>query len=348
MKELCIGGFDYLGLARDERVVEAASQAARDYGVSPGGARWSVGWTALHQRLEERLAAFFGAEDVCLHGSGYLGAACFFASIRERHAVVYGDAHVHPSVVLGVRGAGLTLKTYRHLDLEDLERQLAVHEGLPPVVASDAVFSISGEVAPLDDMAGLLRGRQGVLFVDDSHGLFCVGPRGRGVAQAFGLGGEALTITGSMSKALGCYGGCTWGRREALDPMRRGADYGASTVLPFPVVGACLAALDVLEGDPGIFMRLQRSRARMMELLSAKAIPVISDARTPIVTMALAGEGQARRLADHLCRHRLYVKYLDYPGEPRRNLLRLAARACYVEDDFERMRAALDGFDFDA
>jgi glycine C-acetyltransferase len=192
----------------------------------------------------------------------------------------------------------------------------------------------------------LARAKGGIVFSDDSHGLFCVGPTGRGAAELYGLGPDALTVTGSLSKALGCYGGCTAGPRAVIDKVRRAVNYVGSTPMPLPIAGSCLAALDVIEQEPELLERLRENRAKMVAVLERKGVGVVSDERTPIVTMELAGEHQARRLAGHLRSNGLIIQYFNYPTEPRTNLLRGIARASHTDDVIRRFEEALDSFDF--
>jgi 7-keto-8-aminopelargonate synthetase-like enzyme len=348
MIKIDIAGNDYLGLARDPRLADAAARAARDRGISATAGRWSIGWTDLHQQLEARLAVFFGTEDACIHGSGYLGAPAFFAAMEKDYAAVFCDEFVHSCVYLGMRGAGLDIHPYRHMGASDLAEKLDAYDGPPPIVTTDGVYGISGEIAPLDEVVRLGKAKGALVFSDDSHGLFCVGPAGKGTAGLFGLGQDDLVVTGSMSKALGCYGGCTAGPKAVIERVRRAVNYVGSTPLPLPIVGACIAALEVIEEDRGLLERLRANRVRMVEALSRKRVNVVSDERCPIVTMALSGEEQARRLAEHLCENGLVLRYFQYPTEPRPNLLRAVSRACYDDGLMRRFETALGSFDWNA
>lgn len=346
MLKIDIAGNDYLGLARDPRLAEAAARAAREWGVSATAGRWSIGWTDLHQQFENRLAAFFGTEDACIHGSGYLGAPAFFAAMETDHSTVFCDEFVHSCVYLGMRGSGFDIRPFKHNDASDLAEKLKAYDGPPPIVTTDGVYGISGEIAPLDEVVGLAKEKGAVVFSDDSHGLFCVGPTGKGAAELFGLGQEDIIVTGSMSKALGCYGGCTAGPKAIIDRVRRAVNYVGSTPLPLPIVGAGITALEAIGEECRLLERLRTNRQKMVDALSRRGVGVVSDERCPIVTMELASEEQARKLAEHLRENGLILRYFQYPTEPRTNLLRAVSRACYDDAVIERFEAALAGFDW--
>jgi 7-keto-8-aminopelargonate synthetase-like enzyme len=349
-------GNDYLGLARDERLARALSQAARRYGISSTSSRWALGWTDLHQRLEEELAAFMGAEAACILGAAYFGGPVFFSVMAEFHpaAVVYCDQTVHSNQFLGMRAANLEIRTFRHLDAADLARQLAAHRGPPPIVATDGVYGISGEVAPLAELAEAARAAGAEFFIDDAHGVGALGGSGRGAAELCGLApAPGVTVLGSMSKAMGANGGFLAGRKELVERFRRSAIASGSAIPPPPIAAACLAALEIIRAEPldvargpelaegpELRARMRAHAGRMRAALSARGIAVVSD-RTPIVAMVFKDEFEAAAAAEHFLQYELVIPYFKYASEPRENLLRGAARACYTEEHLARFEAAV-------
>jgi 7-keto-8-aminopelargonate synthetase-like enzyme len=341
-----IAGNDYLGLSEHPKVIEATCQAARQHGVSATSGRWALGWTEYHQRLEERLTKFFDAEDLCLHGSGYLGGLAFFAAMKKEYSTVFCDEFVHSSVIAGMRTSNFEINTWRHLDINDLARQLEAYDGPPPIITTDGLFGISGEFSDLQRIAELARQKKALVFSDDSHALFSVGTNGRGSLQLFGLASNDLVVTGSLSKGLGCYGGCTFGRTEIINRVRRAVGYVGSTPMPLPIVGACHGAMDLLEKDQQLLNKLRTNHQQMSDILKARGITVISHPAAPILTMQLADKEEAIELAEHLTASGLRTKHLNYPSEPRENLLRTVARACYDQEILQRFDSALGSFNF--
>ncbi|MFQ6047791.1 MAG: aminotransferase class I/II-fold pyridoxal phosphate-dependent enzyme, partial [Phycisphaerae bacterium] len=199
-------GCDYLGLSAHPQIIEALCRAARQHGISATSSRWALGWTELHEQLEQALARFMGTEDACILPTAYLGGPVYYASLTCQRRTVFCDELVHTNHLLGMRAEGLTIRTFKHLDVEDLQRQLANHDGSPAIIATDGIYSIGGEVAPLAELAALADSIGAELFIDDAHGVAAVGASGRGSAELAGLQPHQATILGSMSKAMGCAG----------------------------------------------------------------------------------------------------------------------------------------------
>jgi 7-keto-8-aminopelargonate synthetase-like enzyme len=341
MELVNFAGNDYLGLAREPRLAEALARAAREYGVSSTSSRWALGWTDLHQRLEEELAAFLGAEAACIMGAAYFGGTVYFSTFAGSKRTVYCDATVHSNQFLGMRGANLEFRTFRHLDVADLRRQLAAHKGPPPIVATDGVYGISGEVAPLAELAAVARAAGAEVFVDDAHGVAALGRTGRGSTELEGLApAPDITVLGSMSKAMGANGGFLAGRRELVEKFRHSAAASGSAIPPPPIAAACLESLRILRTEPGLRGRMEASAKRLRAALSRRGIGIVCD-RTPILGMVFRDEFEAARAAEHFLKHGLRIPYFKYASEPRENLLRGAARACYTEEQLARFEEAV-------
>jgi 8-amino-7-oxononanoate synthase len=343
MSAIAFAGNDYLGLARDPRLAEAMARAARDFGISPTSGRFFLGWSDQHKGLEREIAEFFAAPEACLLPSAYLGGLTFFWAMADEYRVAFCDEYAHLNMLQGMRAASFEVRTFRHLDADDLRQQLHRHTGPRPVVVTDGIFGISGEPAPLRAIAEAAREAHALLLVDDAHGVFTMGPGGRGTCEWAGLeaGDEECVIMGSMSKALGCHGGFFVGPSTVMQKLQR-ATAGA-TPSPVPVVAACREALRIVRQEPQLREKMQRNRDRMAEVLARAGIAVASD-RTPILGMLLADEAEAQGLAGHLESRGLVVRYAKYPSEPRANLLRSVARAVYTDDDLARYRSAIESW----
>lgn len=334
-------GNDYLGLARDPRLADAVCATVRSHGLSATSSRWALGWTDLHQQLEDALAAFTGAESACILGAAYFGGPVYYSAFAGTGRVVYCDETVHSNQFIGMRAAGLEIRTYRHLDVADLKRQLDHHRGPPPIVASDGVYGISGELAPLAELVAAARGVDAEIFIDDAHGFGAIGASGRGSIEACGLlPAMDLTVLCSMSKAMGCNGGFLCGRRDLIERLRRSAPASGSAIPPPPIAAACLEALRIIAGDPSLRQRMEANAQRMRATLLSHGIRTLSD-RTPIIGMIFADETTAAAASSCFLRHGLVIPYFKYASEPRHNLLRGAARACYAEADLSRFADAV-------
>ena len=334
-------GNDYLGLARHPAVVGALQEAASRYGVSSTASRWSIGWTDVHERLEHELARFCGSEDACIFGSAYLGGTIYYGRMAAAgYRVVFCDEMVHSSQYMGMRAAGLTIRPWRHLDTGDLEKQVAGYSGPPAIIATDGVYGLSGEVAPVAEMVRIAESIGAAVFIDDAHGFGILGERGRGTAEACGVDPDCVTVLGSMSKALGTYGGLLAGHKPLIDACRRSPEASGSSVPPPPVAAAALAALDLVRREPAFRQLVMANAARMRELLAGHNIGVICD-QHPVVAMLLGDEHEAAALSQHFLSHGIRIPYFQYASEPRHNLLRSVARTIHTREHLDRFAAAL-------
>lgn len=340
MEIVNFAGNDYLGLARDRRLVEVMTSTAHEYGISATSSRWGLGWTDVHQGLEEDLAEFFGAEAACILGAAYFGGLTYFSVVGQTHKVVICDATSHSNLFFGMRAAGLEVRPFGHLDAADCLRLVREHDSDPPVIATDSVYGMSGEVAPLLELRDAAREAGAELLVDDAHGVCALGGNGRGALEMCGLSPSDATVVGSMSKAMGCNGGFLAGRADLVEAFRRSPGPSGSAVPPAPLAAACREALRIVRTEPELRERMWANARRMREALASRGIGVVSD-RTPIVAMDLEDGPEAARASEHFLARGLRIPYFKYASEPRHNLLRAAARACYTEEHLERFEEAV-------
>jgi len=336
-------GNDYLGLARDPRLAHAAHIAAQQQGISATSSRWGLGWTDIHEQLEVALATFMNVEACCLLSSAYLGGLVYFTSIADQHNTVFCDEQCHTNMTLGMKAAGLKVRTYRHLDVNDLTRQLKAWAGKRPVIATDSVFGISGELAPLQALNDLARTYDCELLVDDAHGVFALGEQGRGATELCGLAPVDATILGSMSKGLGAAGGFLAGRMELVEQFRKSDPSTSATPLAIPIVAASLESLRIVKEEPQLRRQLANNEAQMRGLLNARNVRVASE-RTPIIAMSMSTPAEAQRLSQHFLTHGLRIPHFTYPSNPHDNLLRSIARSCYTQQHMQRFADAIATF----
>ena len=340
-ERLKFAGNDYLGMATHPATIEGLCEAARRYGVSSTSSRWAQGWTELHGALEDELKDWMGSEDACIFGAAYFGGAIYYgrmATLGRR--VVFCDEMVHSNQFMGMKAAGLEIRPFRHLDMDHLRQLTDGYSGPPAIVATDGVYGISGEVAPVAELAVVARQIGAELFVDDAHGVGVLGKHGRGATELAGLTPGEATVLGSMSKALGANGGFLAGRRELVDMFRRSPEASGSSVPPPPIAGAALAALRLIRNDSEPRRRMESNAKFLRKALLGHGIK-LADNRHPILGMLLADEAEARSLDACLLESGLWVPYFKYASEPRHNLLRAAARTVYTDADLARFEATL-------
>jgi 8-amino-7-oxononanoate synthase len=332
---------NYLGLADHPRVREAAADAAMRWGAGAGASRLVSGTMTVHRRLEEALAAFKGTESSVLFGSGYLanlGVVGALARLGGSDPVVFSDELNHASIIDGCRLARAETFVYDHADVEHLAWGLRQHRGRPGVIVTDSVFSMDGDVAPLQDIVELAQ-RHGVrTVVDEAHGTGCLGPGGRGAVAEAGLEGQVDVVVGTLGKALGAYGAfaaCSAAMRDYLTNTARSLIF--STALPPPAVAAALAALEVLQEQPELVARLRSNADAIRDELAREGFEVAGSS-TQIVPLVVGDADLAMRICETAIEGGVFAQAIRPPTVPAgTSRLRLALMATHTR---EELRAA--------
>lgn len=279
---------DYLNLSQHPRVKEAAIEATRRYGVGSGGSRLVTGNHPLFAELETRLAHLKQAEDCVVFGSGYLANLGIVPSLAGRGDLILADELSHACLLAGMKLSGADTYIFRHNDLEHLESLLAVHRAKAGrcLVLTDGVFSMDGDLAPVARMAALASAHDAWLMTDDAHGIGVVGG-GRGSSFAEGVKADVPLQMGTLSKAIGSYGGYLCASKPVIDFVRtRARTFIYSTGLSPASVAASLAALDIIENEPEYAALPVRKAALFTRALG------LPDPQSPIVPLII-GEAAA-------------------------------------------------------
>ncbi len=329
---------NYLGLADEPAVRDAAADAAARWGVGAGASRLVSGTMTVHRRLEERLAAFESTEACVLFGSGYLANVGVLGALAGAGDVIYSDALNHASIIDGCRLSRARTFVYRHGDLEHLrwglQRERTLGETRRRVIVTDAVFSMDGDVAPLPGLAELADRHGAQLVVDEAHATGVLGPGGRGAVADAGLEGEVDVIIGTLSKALGSYGAyacATTALVRYLVNVARPLIF--STAPPPPAVAAALAALELLQREPARVDAL-RANARLLRAeLAGEGLP-IADAPTPIVPLLVGDAGHAMDCCEEALRRGVFAQAIRPPTvTPGTSRLRLTVMATHGAEE---------------
>jgi 8-amino-7-oxononanoate synthase len=336
---------NYLGLADHPRVREAAAEAAMRWGVGAGASRLVSGTMTIHRRLEERLAAFERSEACLLFGSGYLANIGVIAALAGPGDTVFSDELNHASIVDGCRLSRAQVVVYRHGDPEHLEWSLRRHgprrDGQRALIATDSVFSMDGNLAPLAEiveLAGIYGAR---VLVDEAHATGNLGPEGRGALAAAGLEGEVDVVIGTLGKALGSYGAYVCASGEMIRYLINTArSLIFSTAPPPPAIAGALAALELLQERPHRVQRL-RSNARVLRrALAAEGFPV-ADREMHIVPLVVGEERDAMRLCQEALERGVFAQAIRPPTVPAgTSRLRLTVMASHTASDL-RMAAGV-------
>jgi glycine C-acetyltransferase len=309
---------NYLGLANHPRLKEAARAAVDAYGVGSGAVRTIAGNMAIHQTLERRLAAFKRTEAALLYQSGFTANAGTVSAILGKEDVVVSDALNHASIIDGCRLSGAARRIYPHKDLAAARRCLEEARGARRVLLiTDGVFSMDGDLAPLPELCHLAREFGAIMMVDDAHASGVVGSGGRGTVEHFGVHGLVDVQVGTLSKAWACLGGYVAGSRPLVEfLMQRARPLLFSTSHPPSVAATALAALDLIEAEPGLIKRLWDNTRMFKEGLARLGFDT-GASETPITPIMIGDEARAMRFSDRLFEEGVFALGIAYPTVPR-------------------------------
>jgi 8-amino-7-oxononanoate synthase len=325
---------NYLGLADHPRVRQAAADAAERFGAGAGASRLISGNMSLHPRLEERLAAFAGYDAALLFGSGYLANLGTIATLARRGEVVFSDELNHASIIDGCRISRAERFVYRHRDLEHLSWGLRKAGSNAALIVTDALFSMDGDVAPIAGLVELARRHGCRLLVDEAHAIGALGPDGRGAVAEAGLSGEVDVIVGTLGKALGSYGAYVCACGEVIELLVNAArPFIFSTALPPPAAGAALAALALLDSQPGMVKQLRQNGAILREALAEHALDT-GPSHTQIVPVRVGDARHAMALCERALEGRVFAQAIRPPTVPEgTSRLRLSVMANHRADE---------------
>jgi 8-amino-7-oxononanoate synthase len=327
---------NYLGLADHPKVREAAADAALRWGAGAGAARLISGNMEGHQRLEERLAAFKGYEAALLFGSGYLANVGAISALAGRGEVVFSDELNHASIVDGCRLARAGTFVYRHGDVEHLAWGLREVGKRASLIVTDGLFSMDGDVAPLEELAWLARGHDCRLMVDEAHATGALGPGGRGSVAAAGLSGEVDLVVGTLGKALGSYGAYACASAELSEYLLNTArSFIFSTALPPPMLAAAMASLELLEAEPELVERLSANAATLRDGLAAEGLGC-GDTESQIVPLEVGDAALTMELCERLLERGVFAQGIRPPTVPEgSSRLRFSVMAPHEEAELQ-------------
>jgi 8-amino-7-oxononanoate synthase len=334
---------NYLGLAEHPAVRDAAAEAAARWGAGAGASRLISGNMEPHRQLERRLAEFKGYGAALLFGSGYLANTGTIAALAPRDTVVFSDELNHASIIDGCRLARAETFVYRHGDLEHLAWGLREAEGRGSLIVTDGVFSMDGDIAPLAELHRLARDHDCRLMVDEAHATGALGPGGRGSVAAAGLSGEVDVVVGTLGKALGSYGAYACAEPELVEYLlNRARPFIFSTAPPPPTVAAAMAALQLLEEDPGLVGRLGANAATLRAGLAAEGLAA-SGSESQIIPVEVGDAARTMELSERLLAAGVFAQGIRPPTVPAgSSRLRFTVMATHTDEELRRA-AALAG-----
>jgi glycine C-acetyltransferase len=334
---------NYLGLANDPRMKDAAKAAIERWGVGPAAVRTIAGTQALHLELERRLTSFKQVEDALYVQSGFCANQAALPPLVGKEDVIFSDRLNHASIIDGARLSGAKVIVYEHCDPADAD--VKIREHLPHyrrgLLVTDGVFSMDGDIAPLDKLTEIAERYGLITMVDDAHGEGVLGRGGRGVVDHFGLQGVFDVEIGTLSKAFGVVGGVIAGKKSIVDYIRQKARpfLFSSPVTPADTA-ACLAAVEILEESDELVKRLWRNAEYFKKEMQILGFDT-GRSETPIVPVMLGDAGLAKRFSLELFDAGVFAMSIGFPTVPRDLArIRVMNTAAHSQDDLDQGLAA--------
>lgn len=336
---------NYLGLANDPRMVAAAQDALKRYGVGPGAVRSIAGTMDIHTELEKRVAAFKQAEAAITFQSGFCANLGTIQALVGKRDVIFSDELNHASIIDGCRLSGATIVRYEHCSPASLEQVIKENEGTyeKAMIITDGVFSMDGDIAPLDKLYEIAKAHDIILMVDDAHGEGVLGKGGRGIVDHFNLHGKVDIEVGTFSKAFGVVGGVVSGNAVIVEWLKqRGRPFLFSSAVTPPDVAACIAAIDILESSTELVDRLWENGRYFKAGLADMGFD-IGFSQTPITPVMLGEAPLAQQFSRELFENGIFGTSIGYPTVPKgKARIRVMISAAHTRDDLDD---GLDAFE---
>lgn len=330
---------NYLGLTHDVRVQQAAIQAVQHYGTGSGGARLTSGSFPLFKELEKALANYKETEQSLVFNTGYMANVGTITALMNKHSVIISDELNHASIIDGCRLSGAHIERYKHKDVEHAEYILKNYKSAYKMIITDGVFSMDGDIAPLDRLYELSKEYNALLMVDDAHATGVIG-NGRGTAHHFGLTDVDVQL-GTLSKALGSVGGYVAGRKELIEYLiNYSRSFIFSTALSPADIGAALEALRIVRDEPSVVDTLRDNTVYIAHKL--QAMDIDCDDETPIFPIVVGENDRALTLARELEERGIIITAIRPPTVPvGESRLRMTVTAAHSKEQLDYVAQSL-------
>jgi predicted pyridoxal phosphate-dependent acyltransferase len=335
---------NYLGLASHPEIKKAAVLAIERYGCGSGASRLISGTMELHKELEDKIASFKKTESAILFNSGYTANLGVISSICGKGDVIFSDKLNHASIIDGCLLSGAELKRYPHKDIDALDKTLKKSSGFKKrLIVTDGIFSMDGDIAPLKEIVQLAKRHSAILMVDDAHATGILGENGRGTGEYFGLEDDIDIVMGTLSKAVGSFGGFVAGRKELIEFLiNRARSFIYTTSLPPSVIASSIAAIDIIERGDDLRDSLWKNVGYLKEGLKDMGFDIM-ESESQIIPIFVGDTHKAVEMSQMLLKEGVFVQGIRPPTVPKgKSRLRAAVMATHSKADLD---AALESFE---
>ncbi len=331
-------GNNYLGLANHPKMIKEVTQSLEKYGVNFSASRQTTGTSDIHLQLEELLANFKNCEDAIIFASGYMGNSLILNALRDSYSAIFVDSMAHPSILDGIPKDINHVNLYDHKNTNHLEDLLRKNKNHRPLIITDGIFALTGEIAPLDQIYSLAEKYNALLIVDDAHSTGVLGKNGRGTPEHFQLDGAVnIYQSETMSKAMGAYGGFISAENKIIQKIRsRSTFYGASTALPPPIVAAGSFSTRYIKQHPELRKRLMENAILIRTGVKELGLSTTDDI-TPIIPVFFNEQRKANDLSRYLEENGIIVPSINYPVKMDQFIVRITASTSHTKDQIEKL-----------
>ena len=348
---LYFGGTSYFQLHSHPEVIKAANEATLKYGIGSATTRAMTGTTPLLERMEEKLANYFNTEDAVYIPSGYLSSLAGLMALDELglYQLIFLDESSHYSLAEGAAATGKPVISFRNRDPQDLEALMKKHlgSGQRPLIASDGLFPVMGTLAPVRDYLDLAKRYDGVVWVDDAHGVGILGAHGRGTCEALGTPSSRIYLGATLSKAFGAYGGVIAGRGDFIQKIRSGSVLTGSSSPMNAAVAAGIKGLELVQENQNLRKKLWNIARYLRESLQHMGIPseplFIPEMHgtIPIFSFAHRDAATMKAIHNYMLKHGIYTQYTSYKGAGTEGVLRVVVSSDHKKVEIVRLTHTL-------
>jgi len=335
---------DYLGLANDPAIVEAFNKGANHYGVGSGAAHLITGHSSIHHDLEQALAEHTGRSRALLFSTGYMANIGVITALCNRDDLVIEDRLNHASLIDGGLYSNANFKRYPHADMSSLESILKNATSKQRLIVTDGVFSMDGDIAPLNEIASLSQKYNADVLVDDAHGLGVLGKHGGGVCESLSLNEDDKPILmATLGKAFGVFGAFVAGSNDLIEWLiQQARTYVYTTAIPPAIAAASLASLKIIQTQPERREHLNDLITQFKKGVESLGLQLMPS-QTPIQPIVVGDESRALKWSDELRNQGLLVKAIRPPTVPKgTSRLRITFSAAHTKQDVQRLLVSLE------
>ncbi|MCK4271590.1 pyridoxal phosphate-dependent aminotransferase family protein [bacterium] len=340
---LYFAGNNYLGLANQATLKKDVISCIRKYGLSFSASRGTTGTCELHLELERLLSEFKNKEDSVTFASGYMGNKILLHALQDKFSAIFIDSSAHPSILDGIPSTICKSFFYDHCNEQHLEDLLKTNRQYKPLIITDGVFALTGEIAPLDKIYLIAQKYNAILVVDDAHATGILGENGRGTPQHFQLDDSAnIFQTETMSKSLGAYGGFISGSANIINQIKKKSSiYLGSTALPPPIVAAGIASIKQLKLHPELRVKVLENAQYVRNKIRNMSFATTID-NTPIIPVFFNSQENANSLSQYLYENYIIAPCVEYPVKMNKYLVRITVSAIHTKDQINNLVRSLN------